>query len=321
MITLCVMFNHAYPQNIPLLRKLLRPRFSDVVFIQPVVRSQDPDVFTSYRGSYNFQGLISDNLDKLISRGSSHYIFVHDDVFVNPLLNEDNIVERLGVGTNGAFITGVGPMGGRINGPAYRGWNWIVGVLWKLAYPTNTISGSGVQSLSRDFADLAGQTQQIADRYGFEFPPFSYDPSSPPPFTDPFGSQAMSDELVGVIFRGLFGEGDPPSLTPPIALCLGFSDFFVVDGAIMERVGHLFGVFAAANIFAEVAIPTALIHVADRLVQAHDVGVRTNWSYEPSLSVETLIEEFRTGLLLAHPVKPSAEGDKLTEITKALTSA
>ena len=58
----------------------------------------------------------------------------------------------------------------------------------------------------------------------------------------------------------------------PYPLLCGYSDFFIVPGSVMERFLHYCGVFAALNIFAEAAIPTALTLAADKVVTELEIG-------------------------------------------------
>ena len=69
-----------------------------------MLRADDPDVVTSYRGAYNFQGLVVDALPELRRRKFSHVVFVQDDVLFDPTINQGNIVERLQLRPRGAFL-------------------------------------------------------------------------------------------------------------------------------------------------------------------------------------------------------------------------
>ena len=135
----------------------------------------------------------------------------------------------------------------------------------------------------------------------------------------PFNGNDLNHELVSTLFDGMLQPGHGVGVESPIPLCFGYSDFFVVDGRILERLAHVLGIFAAANVFAEVAIPTALLHVADQVVQGGERNLHALWNYGPSVEVDSLVDQFRSGLLLAHPVKPSLEADKLMEVVRRLT--
>lgn len=319
MITLCILFNHAFPSNIPLLREIYRDRFSDILFLQPIELSEDDDVITSYRGSYNFHGMVADALPRLLARKSDHYVFIHDDILLNPKLDANNLVSTLRVRPGGSFITNFSAAGGQINSPDHPGWQWIVGALWKMLFPTNTVSGSGVQSSAKLLQPITSRRTEMEEKYGFKFQPYTYDVSSPPPQVDPFGSNQLSDDLVRLIFRGLFDHSvDPPCLTSAPPLCVGYSDFFVVDGSAMKAVGEMLGVLAALGLFVEMAIPTALAALTTYVTQAQEVGMRGEWTYDPGITpAQTVIDGFRSDVLLRHPIKPSRDRDFIEQVLRA----
>ena len=68
---LVVVFNHAYPDNIPTLRRLYERRFSRIVFLLPNRRVPDPACFTAYRGSYAFHGLVADAREFLLAQDAT----------------------------------------------------------------------------------------------------------------------------------------------------------------------------------------------------------------------------------------------------------
>ena len=309
MVTLCVLFNHPYPPNIAALRELYAPRFSDVMFIHLDDEHIEPNVYNSYRAGYNFQGLIADNSQAFMDRKSDLYVFVHDDVMLNPLINEENVRSKLKVSTNGAFLPGFNPIHGSVNRPGDRGWNWIVGALWKLMNPSNTVSGSGLRNLWRDMPKLAKTREQLGAKYGFSFDKLYYDPASPLPQAFGFNDPRRDEQLVKLIFEDLFDHtATPPSLELPMPVFGGLSDLFAVDGSIMSQVLHGFGLMAAANIFVEVAIPTILLNVADYVTQLHDVEFRSDWGFQRErMPVREVVDGFRSDMLAYHPVKLSMD--------------
>ena len=65
-------------------------------------------------------------------------------------------------------------------------------------------------------------------------------------------------------------------------LALGYSDIFVVPHNSLDSICHFLGVFAAMNLFVEIAIPTAIMLVANynNVVQNKDLNYiyGTAWS-------------------------------------------
>ena len=106
----------------------------------------------------------------------------------------------------------------------------------------------------------------------------------------------VDGDVLRPMLDKLFGPAEAPrELASPFPLCSGMSDFFVVDSHIFEEFVHLLGVFTAANLFCEVAVPTALAMTADFVTLA-------------------VAEGFRRDLLLVHPVKLSQNPDFLMQV-------
>jgi hypothetical protein len=309
--TLCVLFGHPFPKNIPVLRELYGSRFSDVIFLQPLVRSEDRDVLTVYRGSYNFHGMIADAFARLISKRSDHYVFIQDDVLLNPLLNEKNIAERLSVEVDQAFIPKFAPLGGPLS------WDWYPRLMWKLFYPMNPLTGSGVENLWAQLPDAERMRDRLAAKYGFNFEPVRYDRRRPP-IQQLFDDPVLSETAAKVVLEGLFaGAADRSSLELPYPFCFGLSDFFVVGGEALAQVAHLLGVMAAAEVFVEVAVPTALLTAAESVRQQHEVGLSSDWLWgggRDGADPAALAKRFREDLLFVHPVKISTDGQLLRDV-------
>ncbi|RYD46263.1 MAG: hypothetical protein EOP85_07810, partial [Verrucomicrobiaceae bacterium] len=83
---LCVFFNYAFPRNIPIWRELYGNIFADIIFIQPFTRSDDADVVTVYRASFNFAGYFSDARAALEAMDVDAVVFTGDDCILNPSL-------------------------------------------------------------------------------------------------------------------------------------------------------------------------------------------------------------------------------------------
>lgn len=102
----------------------------------------------------------------------------------------------------------------------------------------------------------------------------------------------------------------------PYPLAWGYSDIFMIKKEKLYNISRLCGVFSAMNMFAEIALPTAIVLSVER----QEVVVMADTEYEYELaweeervvldgkysnSVKCLYEEWEKEKLFIHPVKLS----------------
>ena len=313
-VSCSVLFNHPYPPNIPVLRELYKDKFDEVSFIQPLRSSPDPDVYTSYRGSFAFHGMITDAAERLLAKDADYFIFVHDDVLLNPLYNGEQLVERLQVPGNGAFIPYLFSLH-----PDAQDWVWMPGFLWRLFYPTNQLSGTGIENLISYFPNAETMRAKFDEIYGLSFENITYDRTRPINPIVVVGNQSHGNYITKSVLDGLYvtAEG-ASSVQLPFPFIGGNCDFTVLDRKTLEAVVPLLGVTAAANLFVEIAMPTAIACAADRVVQSKDVGLFAEmaWTKEEQrlMTDDILVRRFNEDLLLFHPFKLSAEKKRLENV-------
>ena len=303
--TLCVMFNHPYVKNIPLIRQMLCPSFDSVVFVIPYTVSSDEDVVTSYRGSYGFHGYVVDVAEKLLQSDTDYFFFMQDDVVLNPHLRGDILVEKLRLKDGGAFIPAFRPLAGEL-----RDWDWTLAAIWKILFPMNRMNGSGAEQWLAALPDAEQNFSRLRTKYGFNFQPVTFDRSNRHVFhgivPDPYHSTSIYRAACEGLFEAVDGRS---SFRLPYPFCYGMSDFFAVDRETLIEMLHPLGVFSAAGLFVETAIPTAIAVAARRVMQCADVGLVANWLWgdRQALDVDYVKKQFEDNLLLVHPVKISQD--------------
>jgi len=109
-VALVVIFNHRYDKNIPVLREYLSSRFSLIRFMVPFYDGNDNDIIPVYHNSRLFQGYLATSHPVLNHLNVDHYIFVADDMVMNPLINEDNYCDILKIGEYDNFISDICPL-------------------------------------------------------------------------------------------------------------------------------------------------------------------------------------------------------------------
>ncbi len=337
--------NNPFPRNLPLLRELYLGRFSHLRFLIPFERLDDPDVITVYRGSYTHAGYITDARAELAKIDCDYFIFSHDDVLLNPQLNEASFFETFPIGPKDGFISRVGPP------PQAVGlWDWYFGLMAKINYPKSLLFGSGVEYWSlvkhlpdRDalerklFAAGTGYrndvqfVQNVGDQVEQHPQRLLIQGNNlPTDLSDPI--QAEVRDLSMVITRKLAevlklssqiydranttAEGQEVVRLPiPLVTSGYFTDLYILPKSLLADYAHFVGVASAANLFVEVLAPTLLHSCCDRVWRADELGLDdTGFERRPAL------EEFADRRLIAiHPFKmsgmtPSSRRSLLTHL-------
>lgn len=75
-------------------------RFSNIRFIVPFYEGDDTNVIGVYESSYQFQGYIAQAREALEDIDCTHFVFIGDDLVLNPYINEKNILESLSISNN-----------------------------------------------------------------------------------------------------------------------------------------------------------------------------------------------------------------------------
>ena len=193
-ICLCIIFNHAFPQNIPKLRKIYSSRFSNIKFIVPFIKSDDPDIITIYRGSYSHAAFITDAYRDLQVIKCSHYVILQDDVLLAPSLNEHNILQIFKLKEASGFI------GEFLHEAAdIAAWGFWPGSLWRSQFPKNLLSGTGVESWDaiKETLPPKAEAEKKFAKYGIEPITFIRTNSIEQPlfYNSPFGDGASPPDI------------------------------------------------------------------------------------------------------------------------------
>lgn len=301
-ICLCVMMNHPFPRNLPLLRRIYAGRFSQVVFLIPFERMPDEDVITVYRGSYAHAAYLTDAYHRLRQVDCDYFVVVHDDVMINPRFDEGSFSELFPLGPDDAFIPWVHQTPNFLTD-----WIWYYALLPKLLHPKSLLFGSGIEpgNLLRYLPDAAViadgfrrsgaafcDTVRIGDRE--EAAP-NYDTMQALPgvvLLDGLAAQhdvrdskqqkieaeslaaltALTAAIgVGADRDGLVNERGDIQLPIPLAASAYYTDFYILPKSRMADFVHHMGVAGSAGLFVEIIVPVllhatcAVVHTATSL--------------------------------------------------------
>jgi hypothetical protein len=201
----------------------------------PFSQTKDADVIPYYEKSHYFQACVTQGLQKLQSIDASHYVFTADDLILNPAINEDNVIERLG-GRDRVSI----PLVQNISGENGRPWERRL-----------------------DIARIS------ADSHGCEWTNLLPDRTSLIERMKKLGISHLVDvthfrQILKNLRQPVPDSGDV--VIDPVYPCLaGYSDVFIIPKDKLVDFAHYAGITSAMKLFAEVAIPTVSLMVSEEL--------------------------------------------------------
>jgi len=292
-IRLVFVFNHKYDRNIEKLETIYRDRFPDIRYLVPFYKGPRRDVIAVYESSAQFQGYFAQAAHAYVEPAVSHYVFIADDLLLNPEINADNLLDRFKIGPGGGSIEQLLPLNkNSLEWPHLRGamfaWEPERLVMYRQEIPT-----------------VAEATERFA-RNG-----------------------VACGDLTWKNLRGLKGWGRYPGWRQalktmirrkgrfplPYPMVLSYSDLVIVPREAIHEFVHLCGVFAAMRLWVEVAIPTALALSCDRVSQYLHAGCRRRLMWAPAevedferktdRRVDRAFDVLGKDHLFVHPVKLS----------------
>lgn len=293
-ISLVVIFNHKYDKNIPLIKKIYEKRFHSIHFLVPFYTGDDQSVIPVFESSYQFQGYITQAYEKLREEDCSHYIFIGDDLILNPALNEDNILSFLGVGTEDAYIESLTTL------KETQYWQYYRFSDAHKAFHSKSVNFVGEIPTIKDARNKA---------HHFEFDNCTIKGNVKCKSYPWKNLRSNANDLFNRIFN-------PVDIEYP--LVTGYSDFFVLPSTKLEEFSRLSGVFAAMRLFVEISIPTTLMLLMDkeRLKMQEDATISTpklwwitdtatDFEKKCNFSIDNMVEHWPDNYAYLHPIKLS----------------
>jgi hypothetical protein len=308
-VCLIIVFNHRFDKNIPVLEKIYKNRFSAVYFLVPFYNGTHPNVIPVYESSHFFQSFFAQGFHQFYKEEFSHYLFIGDDCILNPAINENNLYEKTGLQPGADFIPGLFTLHS-ISGSGW--WHTPKGI----EFFTNRKGAEIARELpSREEAMRRFQHHNLEIR----------------PLTgrNIFGDKKISflrwwqSPIYKQFFLRMkwkeFRKNGKIELPYPVAG--SYSDILIVTKDIIAEFCRYCGIMAAAGLFVEIAIPTALVLLSKKIMQEHELRVsgKALWSSDEWEAVEQnygkslsrLIKEFPQNQLHYHPIKLSRWKDDL----------
>jgi len=299
-VALIILFNHRYDKNIEILERIYKERFSYIFHIIPFYDGEKTNVIPVYENSYNFEGYIAQAYRHIYKEDFAHYFFVADDLILNPIINERNYKEHLKLNESTCFL----PYFNELHKiPENQFWSRVVE-----AYQYK-VKCDGVESANEipNYEDALSELQ----RFGLEIKPLKYNQIF---HSKKFPKQFYNYKKLLVYLKWFKKSRRKIDYHLPYPLVGGYADIFVISGDVIKKFSHYCGVFAATDLFVEIAIPTAIALSAKEIVTEKDLLLKGKalWSDEELKELDKFdnqlknyINNFPKEYIYLHPVKLS----------------
>ena len=320
-VALIVVYNHhPHADNIPVVERLYGARFSDIYHLVPCARGfapvatdgDGPNIIPVHGKSWHFHGWFAQGLRRYFRARYTHYFFIHDDLLLNPAIDENNFREHLNLQLDDtAFTTNFYTLHQRLE------WNYAPEAY---RFRGRIAPLPAVDEARRRFAAHGLRTGRV----GFNRRLFARGVYVPPP--PPAAARSVARLKTPLRYLTLLLRRARRLLLWPAAsrqlaypLVGGYPDLAVVPAARIEEFCKYCAAFADAKLFVAIAMPTALALSCANINTHEDIPL-WGWHYWPHESwdamrashgeeqLNALLENFPEGCLFIHPVKLSDDG-------------
>lgn len=309
-VVLIILYNHRYDKNIEILESIYEGRFTNIYHLVPFYDGEKENVIPVFGRSIFFESYIAQGFNVFFKRHFKHYFIVADDMIINPSINERNYQEFFGLSDDRSFIPSLLPLHS-IN----KLW---IGNLSAYFYIKK-------QKYIESERELPNEEEALKrfDRQGIEIIPFSRKQLFGK-FTLKIDSLANKARLaLRILTRMLHPFSNRFSL--PYPMVGSYSDIAIVSATSIKEFCHYCGVFGATGLFAEVAVPTALVLASKEKILTESQMVhkgRSFWQgagavfWESELNdmkwlddnytnLEDILSNFPKECIYLHPIKLS----------------
>lgn len=301
-VCLVIIFNHKYNKNIKILEEMYANRFHNLYYIVPFYSEKlhgvsADKIIPVFETSYCFQGYIAQAYNKIKNTRYEHYIFIGDDQILNPKLDENNIINELGIKKGQSYIKEIIPYGEISKGSLKDQSNKLYNII--TAFRIN--GGVNYKNEIPSYEEAKKKCEQIGLKISDKLPLSFF----------------MEKGLIGYKYLPLtlvtlcINKG----FKLPYPLFKAYSDMIIIDSQSMDEFCRLSGVFAAMNIFVETAIPLAMVLSCSSIKYENEAN---GWKGVEYWGIEieefenkydrkfiNLVNDFGEKIIYYHPIKLS----------------
>jgi len=300
---LVIVFNHRYDRNIPVLEKIYSSRFSHIYFLVPFYNGTHPNVIPAYESSNFFQSYFAQGYSRFYREDFTHYFFTGDDCLLNPSLHENNICEQTGLPERTDLISGF------IELHTLSGRPW-----WHTHKAVDFFTNRKGAEIKKELPAYEEAVKKFR-QHGMNVLPLTKQNifgTRPPPDKKWWQYWLFRQYLFRYKWKAYQKNG---KIELPYPVAGSYSDALIVTKESIYDFCRYCGIMAAAGLFVELAIPTALLLASGKIVQEKDILLKGKalWTageveeveikYHKSLAL--LMKDFPADQLYYHPVKLS----------------
>lgn len=311
-VALMILFNHNYEANIEKIEKIYQLKFDDIYFIMPFYKGKKPNVISVYENSFYFQGYISKALETIKHKNYQHYIIIGDDLILNPDINQHNYKTFFKLTENCGFMPGLFLLNDATqtvpDRPLAPYWPAIIDAL------KFRINQKGIEVAK--YLPSQNDAIKMLHQHGLTFVPkiswrYILSPLKKLPFSKVgYENKKRAGKHYFANFAYYFTNR---KLRYP--LVGSYSDICIIPNSAVESMIEYCGIFAALNLFAEVALPTAFAFSVPETTMEVNLNFQgvTFWNSttvsqfekQHQLNLMHLFENFPEHALYVHPIKLS----------------
>lgn len=256
----------------------------------PFYDGKKSNVISVFESSFYFQGYIAQAYQHLKNKGFTHYYVIADDLILNPLIDENNLWDVLGLDFDECMFTEFLIMQER---SAF--WGHAQNALdWNIVKP-----GVEIENLLPSYDDAKSKFAKFALPVG----------ELTEGIIDDGHVRSLKEKLYSLIKKRKIDR----MLKYP--LVGGYSDTFLITADVMPLFSHYCGIFSATHLFVELAVPTAIVLSAEKIKLEKDLKLKgepiwdrlrlSELEKEYKSDLNSLLNKFPENTLYLHPVKLS----------------
>ena len=296
---LCVIFNHPFKAQIPLLRELYGSRFGKLFFLHPLDRSAEAaDVHVAYGGGFTFDAMIVSARERILQvfGDCDVVLFAHNDLLLTPKISGSTFSTQYCLDAGTILIAGIGDLSATLNS-----WSWGFRAAVNWLQPRSLFAGGA--EMAKSFLPSREEAQARARALGLS-DTTALLPASEEALTKlPPIFRTIHDD----IFTKRAADGSLQPIDMGYPLFTGYCDFFAIPVPLLADWFDVLGPLSAMQLFSEVAIPTGIALTAKRVISLRDLGKggQILWGNERGTidDIKWVADRFNQGDVFIHPMK------------------
>jgi hypothetical protein len=290
-IALVIIYNHRYDKNIDTVEKIYGRRFSHICHLMPFYDGIRENVIPVYENSFYFQSYVAQGSRIFFRQEYTHYLFIADDMVLNPAINETNCTDIFKLDGDSCFLPRLS------NVPQYsQYWTHNRNALIFNPFKMHGVEIAGVlpsrEDASKKLSYFGVQNTSFLLKSVYNMKRI-------------FAGQFLTDKIL---YRTSLRKG------VKYPLVRSYSDIFIVAKTVISQFAQYCGAFAATNLFVELAIPTAMVLSAKKIITEKDLNMQGKalWTEKDKKILEPykndlnlLLQNFPETHIYIHPIKLS----------------